>query len=379
MTAVTSTTDVTTGFRCERDVLADGLTTAFRAAGQKPVLSAMGGVLVTADPSGRLELGASDGEVTIRTAVPADVRVPGEVVLHKLFGDIVRSLTAGAVEINVDGSGMASVSGGRTHFSLRTYPRGDFPTLPEVTADMVSLPGTELPRSIEQVAIGASQDRGRPILMGVLLEGTGDGLRLVATDSYRLAVGDILVPNLVMPGEKALVPARALQEVARLIAQAGPESRGVEAAKDERRIAFRVDATTVTAGLIEGEFPSYQQLLPEQYPNRMEIAKDHLLDALRRVSLLARDATPVRLTLETGAVRLQALDPELGGEAEEEVDAVYVGSPMVVAFNPTYLRDGLDACTTDTVMIETVEPLKPALITQAGTRSFRYLLMPVRV
>lgn len=365
-------------FRCDKDTLADGLTAAFRASPLKATSAALSGVLLEADPAGLVRLSATDGEITIRTSVPADVEAPGEAVLHRLFGEIVRSLGHGAVTLGVDATGVADISAGRSHFSLRTYPRGDFPSLPDTGGEAVRVAAAPLPRAIDQVVTAAGSDRGRPILMGVLVEPTETGLRFVATDSYRLAVREVPIPGVLAPGEKALVPARALSELSRLAAMAGPEDN-VEIRFGDRLATFHAGRTSVTTTLIDEVFPAYEQLLPEHYPNKLEFERSDLLDALKRVSLLAKDSTPVRLTLGGEVMRLRAIDPELGGEADEEIDAAYSGEPMTIAFNPGYLRDAVDSCTTETVHMETLEPLKPAMLTEPGSRAYLHLLMPVRV
>jgi DNA polymerase-3 subunit beta len=236
----------------------------------------------------------------------------------------------------------------------------------------------ELATAIDQTVIAASTDRGRPVLMGVLLTSEGDGTRLVATDSYRLAIRELPPAGFLPDAGSALLPARALAELSRLVAASGDETK-VEVGVTERQVAFRVGETVVIASLIEGEFPSYGQLIPDEYAHRLEFDRDSLLDALRRVGLLARDSTPVRLDLGGQQVVLRAIDPELGGEASEEIDASYVGDEMTIAFNPTYLRDGIEACGGERVQIEVLEPLKPAMLSMPGTTTFKYLLMPVRV
>lgn len=365
-------------FRCDKDTLADGLAAAFRASPIKATSAALSGVLLEAGPDGEVRLSATDGELTIRTSVPADVDQPGEAVLHKLFGEIVRSLGPGAVELRVDETGVADISAGRSHFSLRTYPRGDFPSLPGTGGGSVRVQAGLLPSAIDQVVTAASSDRGRPILMGVLVEPTESGLRLVATDSYRLAVREVPLAGLLGAGEKALVPARALSEVSRLAGAVGADDE-IEVWFGAGLAGFSAGRTSITTTLIEEDFPTYQQLLPEHYPNNLEIDRAELLDALRRVSLLAKDSTPVRLTVGGDVARLRAIDPELGGEADEEIDAVYTGEPMTIAFNPGYLREAVDSCRTEMVHIETLEPLKPAMLTEPGSRAYLHLLMPVRV
>lgn len=377
MDTLTTDTQAPVAFTCDKDALSDKLALAFRAAATKTAIAVTTGVLLRA-ASGRIDLSATDGDLTIRTTLPASVETEGDVVLHRIFADIVRALPPGAVEVQVENDGSVHVSSGRSRFTLRSYPRDQFPEIPSVTTDAVEVPAGELAAAISQTVIAASTDRGRPILMGVLLSADTDPARLVATDSYRLAVRELSGAPLVSEGHPALVPARALSEVAKLLASAGDDA-ATEVRMDERRVSFTIGDTTVVAGQIDGDFPHYQQLLPPTYPNRLEVDKADLLDALRRVALLARDSTPIRIDLEAETIVLRAVDPELGGEATEELEGIYTGDPMTIAFNPNYLREGLEVCTTDRVVLETIEPLKPAMLSEPGSRGFLYLLMPVRV
>jgi DNA polymerase III subunit beta len=224
------------------------------------------------------------------------------------------------------------------------------------------------------VVRAASSDDARPILTGVLLAAEGDGLRLVATDSYRLAVRDLSGASVLAEGQAVLVPSRALGELARLLG-------GVDEATlrlGERDVTVEVGTARLTTRLIEGEFPNYRQLIPSSQPNRVVVGREPLLDALRRVRLLAREATPVRITLRPDGIELMAVTQDVG-EAHEDVDAKYEGSEMVIAFNPDYLAEGVEAVSGDEVAIETVDALKPAVIRSGEGGDYLYLLMPVRV
>ncbi len=365
-------------FRCDKDTLNDKLTIAFRAAPAKATLAALSGVLLRTTTDGQVILSATDGELAIETSLTAEVSAPGETVLHRLFGDIVRSLPSGLVDIVVDNDGLARISTGKSRFSLRTYSRDDFPTLPVVESPFVDLVPGAIVEAIDQTVIAATSDRTRPVLTGVLLSSGEDGIRFVATDSYRLALRDMGINSFLGTNDSALLPAKALVELARLIPP-NETDPVVGVGIDDKRIAFRIGDTTITALLIDGSFPSYNQLIPEHFANRLEVGRDVLLDALRRVALLARDSTPVRLSLSDGEIRLLAVDPELSGEADEEIEGDYSGEPMTIAFNPAYLREGIEACSGEHILIETSDPLKPAMIRELDSDSYQYLLMPVRV
>jgi DNA polymerase-3 subunit beta len=215
-------------------------------------------------------------------------------------------------------------------------------------------------------------------LTGVLMSAEDGGLRLVATDSYRLAVRDLPDATVLSEGQKVLVPSRALEELSRVLG----ESEEVTVRLGEREVTFDVSVddgeVQVTTRLIEGEFPNYRQLIPSSYPNQLTIGREPLLEAVRRVKLMARDTTPLRITQKAGCVELMAVTQDVG-QAHEEVDAQYTGDELTVAFNPDYLIQGLEAAPGDEVVLETLDALKPAVLRSSEGGDFLYLLMPVRV
>jgi DNA polymerase-3 subunit beta len=199
-------------------------------------------------------------------------------------------------------------------------------------------------------------------------------LRLVATDSYRLAVRDLPGTSVLQEGQKVLVPSRALSELNRLLA--GADGVTLRLAPDEA--SFEAGGARLTTRLIEGEFPNYRQLIPDSYPNRLIVGREQFLGAIRRVKLLAKDATPVRLTLRPDGLELVAVTQDVG-QAREDLDAKYEGAEMVVAVNPEFLIDGVEAIDGDEVQLETLDALKPATLRSTENPNFLYLLMPVRV
>ena len=209
--------------------------------------------------------------------------------------------------------------------------------------------------ALRQVARAASSDESRPLLTGVLLAAEDDGLRLVATDSYRLAVRDLPGTTVLREGQKVLVPSRP-QRAGPAGAVVGPDHVAV----GEREATFEVGSARLTTRLIEGEFPNYRQLIPQHYPNRLTVEREALLEAVSRVKLLARDSTPIRLAMSADGLELTATTQDIG-QAAESLDAKYEGAEMVVAFNPDYLSAGVDAVTSDEVVLETLDALKPAV------------------
>lgn len=361
-------------FRCERDVLVEALGSAGRAAaGRGTSLPVLAGVRVelTGDS---LRLTGTDLELTISVVVEVSGSGDGVAVLPgRLASDIVRALPAGSVEVEVSDE-QARISAGRSEFSLRVLPAEEFPRVAEAAGEPVTLASAELATALNQVVRAASNDDARPILTGVLLASEAGGLRLVATDSYRLAVRDLPGTSVLAEGQQVLVPSRALHELARLLATGDT----LTVRLGERDASFEVGGTRLTTVLIEGEFPPYERLIPQAQPNRLTVGREALLEAVRRVKLLAREATPVRLAMSDDGLELVAVTQDVG-QAHESIDAKFEGSELTVAFNPEYLLQGVEVAPGDEVAIETVDALKPALLRAPEHPDFLYLLMPVRV
>jgi DNA polymerase III subunit beta len=295
------------------------------------------------------------------------------VVPAKIASDVVRSLDAGRVELAVEGD-EAQITSGRFSSSIRLLPADEFPRQAPPAEHAVTLDAADLSSALSQVVPAASSDEARPILTGVLMAAEGGGLRLVATDSYRLAVRDLEGSAVLEEGQSVLVPSRALRELVRAL----PSKGEVTLRLGEREATFEVGDTRVTTRLIEGEFPNYRGLIPSTYPNRMVVARDALGDAVRRVRLMAREATPVRLTMSTSGVELDAVTQDIG-QASEAVEGTFEGTELTVGFNPDYLLDGIEVTPGDEVVLETTDANKPAVLRATGRDDFLYLLMPVRI
>lgn len=360
-------------FRCDRDLLSEALQTVQRGVSTRPGIPALTGVLMTVG-EGELALTTTDLEVTTEVRVPVDVREDGTALVPaRLLADMVKALAPDAVDFETDGS-QAKVSCRSFEGTLRCLAAEDFPAVREVDGVKVTAEAAAFAEAVSQVARAASRDEARPVLTGVLIEANREGLTLVATDSYRLAVRELQATG---DGEaKALVPERALAEAGR--AAGGEEKGQVELVIGEAQTAFRVGTLRMTSRLIEGEFPNFRQLLPEPGQNRLATGRVDLLEAVRRVGLLARESSPVRLELNALGVRLSSSSPDLGG-AVEAVEGAYEGDELTVAFNPTYLGDGLSAASADRVTVELRDGLKPALIKGQGEDAYTYLVMPVRL
>lgn len=360
-------------FRCERDVLLDALSTTGRAVGGRTGTIALSGLHLELEGDS-LRVTGSDLDLTISQTLTVAGDTDGIVLIpSKLIADIVRALGPGAVDVVVEGDEV-QITAGRSEFSMRTIPADDFPRVGQPEGDGVTLNSADLSAALKQVVKAASGDDSRPILTGVLLAAEGEGLRLVSTDSYRLAVRDLPGTSVLSGDESVLVPSRALAELNRVFG----DSDEVTLRLGERDASFEVGGTQVVTRLIEGEFPNYRGLIPETYPNQLTVNRAELMDAVRRVRLMAQEATPIRLNMKADGLELVAVTQDVG-QAQEALDASYDGDELTVAFNPDYLIDGIEVTPGEEITLQTVDPLKPAVMRGADSEDFLYLLMPVRV
>jgi DNA polymerase-3 subunit beta len=357
--------------RAQRDDLADVLARANRAVGTRTALPVLQGLLCEVSGS-TLKVTGTDLDVTVRTQLEVEVMEEGRAVIPgKYLSEAVRKMPAGQVTVGVSDTDIV-IEGNGPKFTLRPLTVDDFPTQEDVVADGVEVDGEELTEAINQVTIAASGDGARPILTGVLFETSDEGLRMVATDSYRLAKRDL--PGVGLEGS-GLVPARGLRELPRTIGAAK-----VTAQLREREAVFTSDRGSLRLRLIDGNFPKYQSLLPEAYPNQVILDREELLDALGRVTLVAEDHIPVKLKLMDGGVEVSVSRQDVGAETEH-LSGDYSGSDdeVSIAFNPRYLQDGVSAIDGDKVRIQVIDSYKPSVLDKGTDGEFLYLLMPVRV
>jgi DNA polymerase III subunit beta len=366
---------------CGRQALLSELQVVARAAATRGAIQALSGMRLTTTDTG-LELAATDTEIALRSSLDAEVERPGVVLLPaRLLVEILRALDGGSVSLEQRAeAGEVTVSSERATFSLRTLLADDFPRIPEVVDESsVELPAKAVAATIERVAKAASRDETRPVLTGILVSVDGDGLRMVATDSYRLSVKETPLEGEAREPFEANVPARALQELSRIASETGADV--IKIASRDNQIVFGVERMTLSSRLIDGQFPNYRQLLPETYEHELRVSRDELASVVRRISLLAQRTAPLRLRFEGGAVTLSAQTPDVG-EASETVPVAYEGETLEIGFNPQFLQDGLESVGADELVIKLISPLRPGLLEAAGDDEegrFLYLIMPVRL
>jgi len=360
-------------FKCERDVLAEALGAASRAStgrATNPTLSCLR--LVLADEM--LRITGTDGDLTIEASVLVAKPQEGVALIPaKLASDVVRSLSPGAVDVEIK-DGQVRISAGKSQFSLPTGADGDFPKWAGTIGGGATIPSSELAVALKQVVKAASTDDARGVLTGVLLTGVDGKLRLVATDSYRLAIRDVK-GKVVDEGTRVVVPARALSELQRLLSFNDTVSINIT----DNDVTFEVGPIRLVTRLIAGTFADYQKLIPTTSPNRLTVSRDELLEAVRRVKLVARDpvGTPLRMKMSSDGVSLRMMSQD-SGEGKEQLDATLKGDEIEMAFNNELLAEGIEACASENVTIDSSDPGKLAVIRGEGDDTFIYLLMPLK-
>jgi DNA polymerase III subunit beta len=368
-------------FSAERTALLSELQLVTRAASTRSAIPALGGVLLNAE-DGSLSLAATDTEMALTSKTTANIEQPGSVLLPaRLLLDVVRVAGGDTVTLEsaADGSGV-SITSERAAFTVRILPAQDFPRLPVLDPEQTAtLDAGVIAATVERVAKAASRDETRPVLTGILVSIEGQTLRMVATDSYRLSVKETPVAGLDDDSFTANVPARALQELSRIIGDTKAET--VSLSTRENQIVFGAGGVTLSSRLIDGQFPNYRQLLPESYEHDVMVGRSEFLSVVRRVSLMAQRNAPLRLRFEQGSVTLSAQTPDVG-EASESLPVNYQGEELEIGFNPQFLQDGLESVSSDEVRLRLISSLRPGLIEEAGSDQadgFIYLIMPVRL
>jgi DNA polymerase-3 subunit beta len=352
---------------------------AARGVSTRSSIQTLSGVLIR-EEAGAVELQATDMEIGIRVKVDAEVESGTQPVVlpGRLLLDVVRSLPNDdlALEYRSQTQDVEIVSG-TARFHLRTLPTEDFPKLPEVgDAQSVTVPAQAFIDTINRVGRAASRDEARPHLTGVLVTASGNELRMVATDSYRLAVKETKLEAAIDGDLEVNVPVRALQELSRVASADGVEQ--IEITAKENQVIFRAGDVVLSSRLIEGRFPNYKQLLPETYEHELRLSRAELLDVVKRISLMAQKNAPLRMKFDEGQVTVSAETPDTG-DAQEALPAPFKGETLEIGFNPEFLQDGLDSAESDELIFKLISPHRPGLIQSGDDGGFIYLVMPVRL
>jgi len=360
----------------QRDSFLTQLQAVGRVASTRSAIQALSGVQVVASSS-KCELRATDMDVSLRVPLDAEAIREGVVVLPaRLLLEVVRALPAQGMSLELRSAEQdVELISGKAVFHIRTLRAEDFPPFPEPGAG-VSMPVDAFVTTALKVAGSASRDETRPVLTGIQVSASDRELRMVATDSYRLSVKETTLEAALASAFEVNVPARALQELARL--SAGTEERDLKVSVLQNQVVFELDGVILSSRLIDGQFPNYRQLLPESFEHELRIAGTEFVEVVRRISLLAQKNAPLRLAFKAGELTVSAQTPDVG-EASESLPVAFQGEPLEIGFNPDFLRDGLEAVEEGDLLLKLISPLRPGLIESADGTGFQYLIMPIRL
>jgi DNA polymerase III subunit beta len=357
-----------------KDELVQALGVVSRAVSNRTSVQILSGILLEASGA-ELRVAATDMELSLRATIAAQIDGDGSIVLPgKTLVDIARLLPSDEVTIERRQSeSVVHVTAGSASYTLHTYNPEDFPRLPDVTSvQTFPVDRESLLETIQRVARAASRDESRPVLTGILVQFAGGTLTMAATDSYRLAVKETELGGKA-PDLEAIVPGRALTELAR-VATAGDS---IDVGVHENQVVFGTEGIWLTTRRIDGQFPNYRQLLPEQFEHELTLPRTELLEVVRRASVMIQRATPLQLRFAEGEITVIARTHEVG-ESQESMPAPYSGETLEIGFNADFLREGLESVDGDDIRFKLISPLRPAVL-QGDGDEFTYLVMPIRL
>jgi DNA polymerase-3 subunit beta len=371
-------------FTVDQQALTDGVNWVSRSLSTRPIKTELLGIKIDATGD-QVILSGSDLETSSKALFTADIFEKGAVLVPgKLLAEISRSLPNKPITITLDGSRVL-VTSGSAKFTLPTLSLDEYPNLPELPAKTGIIASDTFATAVAQVAIAAGRDDSLPTLTGVHIEIEEDKVTLAATDRYRLAVRefswDPSTPGL---STSALLRARTLADAAKSLTGSKTVSLSfAPAASNDRLAGFAGEGKLMTSRMLDGTFPPYRHLLPSESTTTAVIEVAPFLDSVRRVALVADKTIPLRLEFNDGGVSLEAGTGE-EAQATETIDVLLNGEPISIAFNPTFLADGLQAVGTPFVQISFTGSNKPAILTGRtepngpSIDTYKYLLMPMR-
>lgn len=383
-------------FRLVREDFAEAVAWVARSLPTRPPSNpVLSGVLITGSEDG-LTIAGFDFDVSAEVRVPAEIASPGTVLVSgRLLSDITRALPAKPVDVGVEGSRML-LTCGSAKFSLPAMPVEDYPTLPTLPEETGVVSADLFAEAVGQVAIAAGKDDTLPMLTGIRVEISGDKVVLAATDRFRLAVRELTWTTAAPDVDAAvLVPAKTLAEAAKSVTSGSDVHLALGSGAsvgEERLLGLRSAGRRSTTRLLDTEFPKFRQLLPAEHTAIATVGVADLAEAIKRVALVADRGAQVRMEFDDGVVRLSA-GADGVGLAEEDLPVDFAGEPLTIAFNPSYLTDGLASLHSDRVTFGFTTPSKPAVLRPAGDdpgpsgpgpfsaidTDYVYLLMPVRL
>lgn len=372
-------------FTVERDTLTDAVSWAARSLSPRPPVPVLSGLLISA-ADGLISIASFDYETSAQLEVEADIETEGTILVSgRLLNDIVKSLPAAPVTVETEGSKVV-LTCRSSRFALATMPVEEYPSLPAMPEVSGTIDGDTFAHAVNQVTVAASKDDTLPILTAIKVEIEGDTMTFLATDRYRLAMKEInWTPSDPSISTSLLIKSRTLSEVGRSLAGGGElQLRMTDEGSGNQLVGFSSGGRRSTSLLVDGEYPKIRSLFPDASPIHAVVGTHQLMEAVRRVALVAERNTPLRMVFADGQVSLDAGAGD-DASANESVDCQLEGEEITVAFNPSYLSEGLNVMNSDFVRFSFTSAPKPALLTgqredeDGQLQDYRYLVMPIRI
>jgi len=371
----------------KQDQLAQGVGTVSRAVSTRSPLPVLANILLQTD-DGRLKLSATNLEMGISAWIGAKVEQPGSLTVpSRTFVDLVSNLPSDDVTLTVDErTHTLNVRCGTLNTDIKGISADEFPPMPEPDLSAsIPLNVANFKEMIQEVVFAASREESRPNLTGVHLSFEGDYLVLAATDGYRISIAKAIMAQKPAQKIEALIPARALAELAR-IAVNGDETLQMAFPAGRGQVIFHLHEVELVSQLIEGNFPNYAAIIPPSFKTRTVLSTAELLKACRQTEIIAREGSYIaRLDIqpESGAEKPSQLEisasSEQTGSSEVMVDASIDGTPLLIAFNVRFLREVLEVIKTPNVVLETNAANSPAMLRPVGDESFQHIIMPMNL
>ncbi|GAB4483567.1 MAG: DNA polymerase III subunit beta [Anaerolineales bacterium] len=366
--------------------LARGLSIVSRAVSPRSTLPVLANVLLATD-EGRLRLSATNLELGITCWIGARIEEEGSTTVpSRTLSDLVGTMPDPQVSLTLNAQTQTlNVRSGSSTNDIKGIDAQEFPPLPVPDFEnAIEINVADFKEMIQQVAFAASTDESRPVLMGVLVQVDKDVMTMAAADGFRLSVRKATLSSPAPQAVSAIIPARALNELAR-IASDGEQSIQMVLPKGRGQVVFHVKDAELVSQLIDGTFPDYQQIIPRSYKSRTLISTASLLKACRQAEIFAREGSNVvRLNiknsgeLQPGEVEISAHSEETGSN-ETIVEATVDGSPLLIAFNVKYLREVLEVIKTPNVAVETSASNAPGVVRPVGDDNFLHVIMPMHL
>jgi DNA polymerase-3 subunit beta len=359
---------------CTQEKLAQALSTVSKVVGIRTTLPILSNILLKTE-KGQLKLSATDLEIGLSVWIGAKVEEEGALTIPgRLFSDFVAAALGKTIDLKVDGTKLEVVAGG-AEATLSGMDASEFPVIPEVSSGtIVKFPAHVFRSALSKTVSAAALDESRPVLSGILLWATPEGIKIVATDSYRLS--EVTIPSKEKAQVKAVIPLRAAQELLRLSEEDGE----IALTFGENQVSFKSENTSMIARLIEGEFPNYQEVVPKSFTSEVSVETKEIARALKVASLFAREAAG-SLTLEISpskkTLTILAASPQVG-ENKTTLPIEGKGESLSVSFNARFLSDAVAQVTSKTCEIGFAGPLAPALVREDQNPLFFHLVMPLR-